>query len=301
MSSKVLLRIALVLMIALAAWALLAVLRRAATDSPVTFLLPHMAADSVETIEYLGRQDTIRLARQGEHWTVNGHPAAPKVVEAFFRAMADTTARSELVAQSAESHARLGVDSAAGKHLTVSGGGKKLLDIWFGSRGPDFEGFYVRHAGDNQVFLLRGTFADLTVQPLDDWREKQVLTLATDSVARIDVVRGKQSYSLARSGSAWTFAKGSAADSARVARFLTLFKELRATGFPTTSQADSAKFAPAERKVTLFGAAGQPRAVLSLDSLPSVFVLRIGDGGELYTLDQRLTNLVAPAESTLRK
>jgi hypothetical protein len=301
MSSKVLLRIALVLGIALAAWALLAVLRRSSTDSPVAFALPHVAPDSAERIEYIGPRDTVRLARQGALWTVNGHPAAPKVVEAFFRAMADTTARSELVAESAESHARLGVDSASGKHLTVTGGGEKLLDIWIGNRGPDFEGFYVRRTGENQVFLLRGTFADLTVQPLDDWREKLALALPTDSIARVEVVRGKSSFGLNRSGTAWTFAKGGPADSARVARFLTHFKELRVTGFPTAGQADSARFAPAERKVTLFGPAGQPLAVVALDSLPSLFVLRIGDGGELYTLDQRLTDLVAPAESTLRK
>ena len=301
MSPRVLARIALVLGVALAAWALLAVLRRSAADAPVAFTLPHVAADSVETIEYLGRQDTIRLARQAGHWTVNGHPAAPKVVEAFFHAMADTTSRSELVAQSPESHTRLGVDSAAGKHLTVAGGGKRMLDLWFGNRGPDFEGFYVRRAGDNRVFLLRGTFADLTVQPLDDWREKQVLALPTDSVTRIDVVRGKKSYSLARTGTAWTLAQGAAVDSSRVARFLGQFKELRATGFPTAAEADSARFAPAERKVTLFGAGGSPLAVVALDSLPSLFVLRIGDGGELYTLDRRMADLVAPTDSSLKK
>lgn len=301
MSSKVLLRIAMVLGIALAAWALLAVLRRSATDRPVTFALPHLVQDSVDTIEYLGPQDTIRLARQGGVWKVNGHPAASKVVETFFRALGDTTSRSDLVAQSAESHARLGVDSVAGKHLTATGEGKTLLDLWFGNRGPDFEGFYVRRAGDNQVFLFRGTFADLTVQPLEDWREKLALALATDSVARIEVTRGKSGYGLSRSGTAWTFARGGAADSTRVARFLNQFRELRATGFPAPGQADSARFAPAERKVTLLATSGQPLAVVALDSLPSVFVLRVGDTGELYTLDQRMADLVVPEEGSLKK
>jgi hypothetical protein len=301
MSSKVLLRIAMVLGIALAAWALLALWQRWSSDTPETFALPRLAADSVQSIEYLGKADTIRLIRQGTGWTVNGHPAAPKVVEAFFHALADSGARSELVAQSAESHARLGVDSAAGKHLTVQGGGKALLDLWFGNRGPDFEGFYVRKAGDNRVFLLHGTFADLTVQPLEDWREKLALSLGSDSIARVEVVRGKGGYSLSKSGNAWSFAKGGPADSARVTRWLHQFSELRATGFPTPPQADSARFSPPERRVTLFGTGAAPLAVVSLDSLPSVFVMKLGEGGELYTLDQRMTDLVAPAESTLRK
>lgn len=301
MSSKVLLRIVAILGVALLAWALLALLRRGSTDSTVTFALPHLVADSVESIEYLGPQDTIRLARQGSSWTVNGHTAAPRVVEAFFKAMSDTNARSEMVAQSAESHTRLGVDSAAGKHLMVKGGGKTLLDVWFGNRGPDFEGFYVRRAGENPVYLMRGTFADLTVQPLEDWRERLALSIGSDSVTRVEVIRGKSSYGLTRSGAGWTFAKGGAADSARVTRWLAQFQELRATGFPKPGQTDSASFTPAERRVTLYGSGTQPMAVVSLDSLPSTFILKIGEGAERYTLDSKVTDLVVPAESTLKR
>ena len=301
MSSKVLLRIALVLGVALAAWAGLALLRRSSTDTPLVFGLPHLSADSTESIEYAGPGDTVRLVRRGSVWTVNGYPAATKVVEAFFRALSDTSTRSELVAESAESHARLGVDSAAGKRLTVMGGGKTLLDLWFGGRGPDFEGFYVRRAGDTRVFLLRGTFADLTVQPLDDWREKQVLAVATDSLTRIDVARGKGGYSLTRSPGGWTNARGAAVDSAQMRRYLAQLREVRATGFPSPEQADSARFAPPERKLTLYGQSGQVLAELSLDSLSSTFVLRKGAGTDLYTLDQRMTELVVPAESTLKK
>lgn len=301
MSSKVLLRIGAILGVALLAWGLLALLRRSSTDSTITFGLPHLTADSVESIEYLGPQDSIRLTRQGSTWTVNGHPAAPRVVEAFFRAMADSSARSEMVAQSAESHTRLGVDSVAGKHLIVKGGARTLLDVWFGNRGPDFEGFYVRRSGENPVFLIRGTFADLTVQPLDDWRDRLALAIGPDSVTRVEVIRGKSSWGLAKSASGWTFAKGGAADSARVVRWLAQFKELRATGFPKPGQADSASFTPAERKVTLYGSGTGPMAVVSLDSLPSTFILKVGDGAERYTLDQKVTDLVVPAESTLKQ
>jgi hypothetical protein len=232
---------------------------------------------------------------------VNGHPAAQPVVEAFFRAMADTNARSEMVAQSAESHLRLGVDSVASKRLTVKGGGKTLVDLWFGNRGPDFEGFYVRRAGDNPVYLMRGTFADLSVQPLDDWRDRLALSLGTDSISRVEVIRGKSSYGLNKSGGGWMFARGGVADSARVTRWLAQFKELRATAFPKPGQADSASFTPAERRVTLYGSGTQPLAVVSLDSLPSTFILKINDGAERYTLDQKVTDLVVPAESSLKR
>lgn len=300
MSSKVLLRIVAILVIALLAWGGLALMGRGSTDSTVSLTLPHLTADSVESIEYVGPQDTIRLAHQGAGWKVNGHAAAPRVIEAFFRAMSDSNARSEMVAQSAESHPRLGVDSVAGKHLVLKGGGKSLLDLWFGNRGPDFEGFYVRKAGEDPVFLLKGTFADLTVQPLEDWRDHLALSVGTDSITRVEVVRGKSAYSLTRAAGGWTFAKGGAADSSRVTRWLGQFKELRATSFPKPGQTDSASFTPAERKVTLYGSGPRPMAVVSLDSLPSTFIMKINEDAERFTLDQKVTDLVVPAESIFK-
>lgn len=301
MSAKVLLRILLLLAVAVLLWAGLAVLKRSSTDTPVGFALPKVNGDSADAIAYVGPQDTIRLVREGAAWRVNGHPAAGKVIETFFKSLGDSGARSDLVAQSTESHARLGVDSASGKHLTVTGGGKTLLDLWFGNRGPDFEGFYVRKAGEAQVFLLHGTFADLTVQPVEEWREKQVLSLQPDAIGKVEVQRGRQGYTLIRSGKAWSYAKGGAADSTKVTRWLGTFRELRATSFPNPAQADSAKFAPPERSVKLYGVTGELLGSVTLDSIASTFVMRVNDGPDLYTLDLLATNLVTPADSAFRR
>jgi len=84
-------------------------------------------------------------------------------------------------------------------------------------------------------------------------------------------------------------------------RYLAQLREVRATGFPSPEQADSARFAPPERKLTLYGQSGQVLAELSLDSLASTFVLRKGAGTDRYTLDQKMTELVVPAESTFRR
>jgi len=301
MTSKVLLRIALALGVALAAWALLAVLHRSAADRTVGVRLPAVSPEEADAISYVGPQDTIRLTRAGGVWQVNGHRASAKVVEAFFRALSDTSARSELIAQSSASHERLGVDSLKGKHVTVTGGGKTLLDTWFGNRGPDFEGFYVRRAGDDRVFLLRGTFADLTVQPLDEWRDKLVLAIPADSIGGVSVVRGRRSYSLTRVGTGWSLGSGPPPDSIRVARFLAQFGELRASSFPGREEADSARFDPADRRVTLTGRSGQPLAGLVLDSIASGFLLRVGDSGEIVTLNTRLADGLTPDQGTLYK
>jgi hypothetical protein len=294
-------RIAVLLGILLAAWALLALLHRSSADRPAVLVLPRLTAPDADSFSYVGPQDTIRVVRQGGTWRVNGTPAAAKVVETFFRAMADTSARSELVAQSPASHERLGVDSLKGKRLTVVKGGKPVLDLWFGNRGPDFEGFYVRRAGENQVYLLRGTFADLTVQPLDDWRDRQILAVGPDTVSAVEVVRGRVRYSLKRAGTVWNLAQGGTADSTKVARFLRYFADLRATGFPSRSESDSARFRPAKRQVTLFGASGQQLATLALDSLASGFLVRAADSGPIFKLDARTAELITPEAGSLEK
>jgi hypothetical protein len=299
MSSKVLLRIAMVLGVALAAWALLAVLRRSAADRTVGVPLPTVSPEQADAISYVGPQDSIRLTLTGGVWQVNGHRASATAVQAFFRALGDTSARSELIAQSTASHERLGVDSLKGKRLTVTGGGQTLLDVWFGNRGPDFEGFYIRRAGDNRVFLLRGAFADLTAQPLDDWRDNQVLAIPADSIGGVAVVRGRRSYSLTRVGGGWSLGSGAAPDSIRVARFLAQFGELRASSFPGTEEADSARFEPADRRVTLYGRGGQTLAALVLDSIASGFLLRVGDSGEVVKLNTRLADGITPDQGTL--
>jgi hypothetical protein len=301
MSTKLLRQIIGILLGAVVGWGLLASWQRQkrAADAKAGIILPALTPAATDTVRYIGPSDTIILARAGSQWTANGFPAGQPVIEAFFRAVTDSTARSELIAESATSHERLGVDSAHAKHLVVIGGGKPLLDLHFGGRGPDFEGFYVRQGTDPRVFLLRGTFANLTVQGIDDWRDKTLLTLVKDSVGHVDVTRGKVRYQLTRGSATWSLGNG-IVDSTRASQYLGNFTALRATGFPRPEQVDSARFAPAERSVELFNLASQSLGKLELDSMSWGWMVRT-NGGALYKLDQRMVDLTTPLPDSLLK
>ncbi|HWA17315.1 MAG TPA: DUF4340 domain-containing protein [Gemmatimonadales bacterium] len=298
MSPRLLRQIIAILLGAVVGWGLLASWQRQkrAADATSGIVLPALAPASTDTIRYIGPGDTVILARNGTAWTANGFAAAQPVVDAFFHATTDNTSRSELISESATSHERLGVDSTHAKHLVVTGGGKALLDLHFGGRGPDFEGFYVRQGRDPKVFLLRGTFANLTVQGIDDWRDKTLLAVAKDSVGHVDVTRGKTRYQVTRGSSTWSLGNGSA-DSTRVSQFLGNFTSLRATGFPRPEQMDSAKFAPAERVVELFNLGGTSIGRLELDSISWGWMVR--KDGALYKLDQRMVDLITPLPDSL--
>jgi len=300
MSPKMLQRLAIALGVLVLAWVVLGQVRRSRWDKAGGLGLPRVVPSAVNQIAFRKGADTVVLARQGEIWSANGFPGSAGGIQGFLEALGDSTLRSEIVAQSPASHARLGVDSMA-RRLTIRTGDAALVDLHVGNRGPDFEGYYVRPEGTDAVYLLRGRFAEQLGKGLADWREKQVATIATDSVARVQVRRGRTSWSMAKSGNVWALTRGPV-DSAGVARFLSHFNNLRATGFPEAADMDSIRFDPPDRAVTLSSADGRPLLALVFDSTSGgAFWVRADTGGAVYRLDGRAADLATPAESTLRK
>lgn len=301
MSPKMLVRIAVALVVALLVWGALALRSRGKSDTGERMALPHLVADSVEQLSIVKDTSRILIHREGAGWTVNGYPASARLLGQFFAALTDTALVSELVAQSAASHARLGVDSVAGKRLTATRGGHAVLDLWIGNRGPDFEGFYMRQAGHNEVYVVRGPFAEFSNRQESEWRDQQIAAVSPDSVARVAWTIGKRSFSLSHGAGGWTLAPAGATDSIRVRRFLERFEELHSGDFPSRAQEDSANFTPPDRGVTLYSAAGTPLVSLVLDSMAAGWWVRRADGGPVFRLDERMGKELAPAESTFRR
>jgi Domain of unknown function (DUF4340) len=300
MSPQVLKRLALLLAVALLIWGALVVFGRTRRDEAGGLALGRVAATEVSEIALRRGADTIVLRREGGDWSVNGLPANARGVTTFLAALGDSSTRSEVVAQSRGSHARLGVDSSTGRRLTITVAGKHAVDLWFGNRGPDFEGFYVRPQGSDVTYLLRGQFAELTAQGVPEWREKQFAAVAAESVGKVEVERGRSRWTLTRGAAGWSLG-GRSADSTKVARFLAQFSGLRASGFPEQAEMDSIDFSRPERSVTLSSREGQPLLALLMDSTHGgSFWVRRAAGGPVYRVDQRVADLVAPAETTLK-
>jgi hypothetical protein len=301
MSPQVLKRIALLLAAALLVWGALAVFGRSRRDEAGGLALRRVAATEVSEIAFRKGGDTILLRRDGGDWSVNGLPASARGVTTFLAALGDSSARSEVIAQSRSSQARLGVDSSNGRRLTITVAGKPAVDLWLGNRGPDFEGFYVRPQGSDVAYLLRGQFAELTAQGVPEWREKQFAAVAADSVGKVEVGRGRSRWTLTRGSAGWSLG-GRPADATKVARFLGQFSGLRASGFPEPAEMDSIDFSRPERTVSLSSREGQPLLALLMDSTHAgSFWVRRAAGGPVYRLDQRVADLVTPAESTLKQ
>jgi hypothetical protein len=303
MSARHLKLIAGGLVVLLLLWGGSELLSRGSDSVTGSLALPALSQTDVDTISLVKGVDSIVLRRESAAgWSVNGHRAAPDAVRDVFQALADT-ARPELVAQAPASFARLGVDSAAGRWLRLSRGGKPLLQLVVGARATELQSVYVRRPGDTHVYRWRGGLASAVDRPVDGWRDKRIAALEPDSIVALDVVRGKDRYALKRIGKRWTVS-GQATDSAAVARWLDRLKTITAAGFTAPVAVDSAK-ARAVRRLTVRGAHGV-LLTLAFDSTASGFLVHhlAGTGGEgatVYRMNFWDVDGVTPASRSLKK
>jgi hypothetical protein len=298
MTPKQLARIAVVLAALLLLWGLAEILGTGSDTTAARFDLPKLTSVDVDSVKIFRATDTLTLAKQADTWLVNGHLASNQAVTDLFNGFKDTS-RAELIAQSATSHAQLGVDSSAGKRVELIKGAQRLASVIVGGRGPGWQGVYARRPGEDNVYLIRADLGNVVERQLDDWRDKLVANVEPDSVREVRVQLGRGGYTLRRSDAGWRFTNGAAADSGEVRRMLEQYRNLQGGGFPTPAQADSLDFRRPNRRITLMGASA-PLAELWFDSTTSWWYAQRAGGGTVYRVESWRLNQLFPADSTLR-
>ena len=295
-------RLAMVLGALLLLWGGASLARRGGGASESDrFALPAIVRDSTDSVIIIRPTDTTRLARRDSAtWTVNGHPAAKSAVADLFAALADTARRTELVGAKTASHSGFGVDSAKGARIRIVHGDSTVADLVQGKRGPSLDGGYFRTAGDSSVYLVGGDLAQVLEQTSDEWRDRRIAGVISDSVARIELTRGKRSYRLDRDSTGWKLTPGGRADSSAVAELLGSYSQVDAAAFASEAQADSANFARAERRASLLRADGTPLVALAFDSTANGFWVRAGEDSVVYRVDTWSADRLVPADSTLK-
>ncbi|HXF96898.1 MAG TPA: DUF4340 domain-containing protein, partial [Gemmatimonadales bacterium] len=229
-----------------------------------SFRLPAVSADSADTIAVIAPGETVIVTRTGPGaWSANGFAASSTAVADFFGSLGQVP-EPELVARSAASFGRLGVDTGAARRLRLTQGGRTVLDLLVSERGPDYQSAYVRAPDDSAVYAVSGSFALAARRRLDDWRDRTIATVSPDSVGEIELWRGARRTLLARRDGQWRLGRG-AADSAAVRRLLERYRSVTAAGFPTPAQLDSAFRGPVERRVILRAGSGETLLRLEFD------------------------------------
>ena len=302
MTSAQLARLAMILGALLLLWGAVSLARRGSRGLSESdrFALPALARDSVDSVIILRTADTVRLGRRDSAWTVNGHPASENAIQELFGALADTARRTELVGARPASHGGFGVDSAKGVRIRIVRGDSTVADLVQGNRGPSLDGGYFRLAADSTVYLVGGNLAEALEQSSEEWRDRRVAGVAADSVALIEVTRGRRAYTIRRDSTAWSLVPGGRADSAAVAELLAAFREIEAAGFASRAEADSAQLARPDRRVRLLRRDGTPLVSLAFDSTATGFWVQVTGDSTVYRLDTWTADRLAPADSALK-
>lgn len=304
MSGKQLRRLALVLAVMLVVWGAVALANRSGKSEDATTFLPTMDTaliDSVIVILKPGDTSNIVSVRPAG-WRINGYPIDTMNVHELLRVFADTPLPGELVAQHASSHEKLGVTADSARAIRIVGkGGQVLADFLVGKPAAKYSGVYVRHRDSAAVYAMRGRMRNALVSAGDDFRDRRVFAVAADSIGAIEVQRGARAYTLTRgTAGTWTFANGTAADSAEAAGLVSIYRDIRAVAFEKPVQKDSLHFDTPAWRSRLLNRSGAVLASFRFDSSASGVWVRHDSGGPGYKLDGWTSRKIAPAEGALR-
>jgi Domain of unknown function (DUF4340) len=301
MSAELLKRLGLALGVLLLLWGGVELFRKDIGNGVTEFSIPAVKRQEIDSIVIRRPLGDITLVKQHDSiWSVNGFRASPSAVNEVFEAIAEPL-RAELVAETRGTHARFSIDSAQARRLQLYRGADVAVDLLVGKRGRDFQAVYLRRPNEDEVYSARTKLVTFADRPVTDWRDKQIANVPADSISAIDVIRGVSGYTLTRADSGQWKVDGSPADSGEVARLLSQFQDLNATGFPTDVQMDSVDFENAERRVLLKTVAARDLAELVFDSTTFGFwVKRTGDS-TVYRLERYKVDQLTPADSTIRK
>ena len=184
-------------------------------------------------------------------------------------------------------------------HLAIAEGDRYLLtsiDVRMKTQGSAAE-------------LLQRFTEEFKPEQIKQYLAKEIISglpnanaLDLSQFAGLDVVRGKDRYTLKRAGKHWTL-NGQATDSAAVARYLDRLKAITAAGFATPKDVDSTNALRAARRLTVRGGRG---VLLSLacDSGATGFIVRHlagvgGEGSTVYRMNTWDVDGITPASRSL--
>jgi len=142
------------------------------TQSDAVFPEEHGA---IQTIELWTKDDTLKIEREGEGWSIAGHDTLemrPNRMDTFLD-KALLVKRETLVSRNPEKWPKYSVDDSSGTHVKLlNASGDALIHAVFGRSTSDWSHNYVRTVGDEQVYLTDSSVMHMMYPRATYWGEK---------------------------------------------------------------------------------------------------------------------------------
>ena len=109
---------------------------------------------------------------------------------------------------------RYGLSEIDALTVEASAQGKLLRTVQIGKKSPTSQHTYVRIDGSKEVYLLSGTIGDTFGKTTEELRSKQIYSLNSGDISKIEVTNSSGSFAVVKEGNppAWTFASSDGTD-----------------------------------------------------------------------------------------
>ncbi len=131
--------------------------------------------DAIQAIELWTKDDTLKIEREGEAWSLAGHDTLeirPNRMETFLDKALDVK-RETLISKNPEKWPKYSVDDSTGTHVKLlTAAGKELAYAVFGRSMTDWSHNYVRVPGVDEVYLTDASVLHMLDPRATYWGEK---------------------------------------------------------------------------------------------------------------------------------
>jgi len=142
----------------------------------------------------------VTCAREGKTWQITAPrklKADSSSIDTFLSSLTGATP-SETVSEQGGDLKEFGLDPPAASIEVKTNAKPAEFTLRLGSSTPTNSGIYAQVAGQQRVFTLASNLKNSLEKNLFDFRNKKVMTLAGDSIRRMDVTSKKGSYQLVK-------------------------------------------------------------------------------------------------------
>ncbi len=253
-------------------------------------------SSAVVKIEIVRPAKSVTLENEGGRWTITAPPHYPADAAAVFQLIGGLSNLKvgSLISSNPEKPRLFQVDSA-GTRLTVTERGGASTSLIVGKMGPSFSEVYLRLPASKDVYLAEGIESWSLTKDVREWRDKNILTLPSESIKGLDYSLGGREYSYTRDSTGWKSGDKSVETSV-MNPLLNTLSNLRADDFIDTS-------APLNGKPIVISIRGPEMTRLNLyPSFPdsSKYYVQSTSGRQVFVINKwTAEQLLKPVEKSL--
>jgi hypothetical protein len=262
------------------------------------FSIPAMP--DLDKLEVEDKGQKITLARKGGAWRVASpidFPVAADLSKQLDEALVQGVAMDMSLGQVDAAKYELGPEAPK---VTLYAGGQQKAAFRMGKsvtvQPTQAQRSFVQPDGQPQVFRAQASLKELLIRPLADWRERQILGLASpDEVQKLDMTYDGKTVTLTRATDpnakpAWTSSEGVDVDDLNMGGYLSSLSRLRVADFADDKKSSDVGLDQPVLKLAITAKDGKPRVLLVGPKQGEDQYVRLEDAAWVYKLgpaDQR--------------